>query len=210
LSVVRGIYVLTDPDLIPDEALQDRVRAAVEGGAGIVQYRDKRPGRAGHRARAGVLRALTRELGAMLIVNDDPQLAAEIDADGVHLGRDDPDIIRARRTVGDRLIGISCYNELDRAVSARDRGADYVAFGSFFPSPTKTATVRATPSLLRRARDVLGIPVVAIGGVTPENGAELLAAGADALAVASAVFGAEDPRAAARRFQSIISSEHQS
>lgn len=200
----RGLYVLTDPDLIPDAELAERVRRAIQGGASAVQYRDKRPGREGHWERARALRGVTRELGALLIINDDPHLAAEVDADGVHLGRDDADIERARAAVGRRAIGVSCYNDFDRAVAAQRSGADYVAFGSFYPTRTKSGTVAATPDLLQRAKRELHIPVVAIGGITPENGATLIAAGAEALAVVSAVFGADDPGQAAARFKPLL------
>lgn len=206
----RGLYVLTDADLIPDAQLAERVRGAIQGGASAVQYRDKRPGYAGHLERARTLREVTRELGALLIINDDPQLAAEVDADGVHLGRDDPDIERARAVVGGRAIGISCYNEFERAAAALERGADYVAFGSFYPTRTKSGTVAASPDLLRRARRELSIPTVAIGGITPENGAALIAAGADALAVVSAVFAADDPRRAAERFKPLLQASQES
>lgn len=201
---MRGLYVLTDPDLIPDAALPGRVRRAIAGGASAVQYRDKRPGYQGHLERARALRLVTRELGALLIVNDDPRLAAEVDADGVHLGRDDPDVEQARAVVGRRIVGVSCYNDLELAADAERRGANYVAFGSFYPSPTKSDTVVAGPELLRRAKRRLHIPVIAIGGITPENGAALIAAGADALAVVSAVFTSDDPQHAAARFKAIL------
>lgn len=201
---MRGLYVLTDPDLIPDAELAGRVRQAIEGGASAVQYRDKRADHDGHLERARALRTVTRELGVSLIVNDDPALAAEVDADGVHLGRDDPGFAHARSIVGRRLIGVSCYDDLDRAVAAQADGADYVAFGSFYPTGTKNDTVPASLELLRRARASLRIPIVAIGGITPDNGAPLIAAGADALAVVSAVFGGDDPRAAAGRFREIF------
>lgn len=201
---IRGLYVLTDPGLIPDAGLVDRVEQAIAGGAVAVQYRDKRSGYRGHLDRTRALRELTRRLGALLIINDDPGLAAQVDADGVHLGRDDPDPEAARELVGRRIIGVSCYDDFDRALEAQDRGADYVAFGSFYPSPTKPGAVAADLDLLRRARRELRLPVVAIGGVTPDNGATLIAAGADALAVASAVFGADDPRRAAQRFKAMI------
>jgi len=205
--MIHGLYVITDPELIPDPELAARVRRAVEGGATAVQYRDKRPGDAGHLERARALRAVTRELDALLIINDDPALAAKVDADGVHLGRDDPDIRHARAVVGSRLIGISCYNELERARSAEKAGADYVAFGSFFPTATKSDTVTATPDLLTRARQELSLPVVAIGGITPDNGASLVAAGADALAVVSAVFAAPDTHHAAALFKPLFRKE---
>jgi len=205
--MMGGLYVLTDPDLIPDDELAARVRGAIQGGAAAVQYRDKRPGYEGHLARAGALRAVTRELGALLIINDDPRLAAEIEADGVHLGKDDPDVARARALVGDAIVGVSCYNELERAVRAESEGADYVAFGSFYPTSTKFGTVVATPDLLYSAKRELRLPIVAIGGITPDNGAALIAAGADALAVVSAVFAAPDPQRAAEKFIPLFGAE---
>ncbi len=204
VATPRGLYVLTDPALIPDAELVERVGEAIRGGAAAVQYRDKRPDPGGHLERARALREITRRLGALLIINDNPQLAVQVDADGVHLGRDDPDIERARAVVGRRAIGVSCYNELERAVDAQGRGADYVAFGSFYPTRTKSGTVAASPDLLRRAGRALRIPMVAIGGITPENGAALIAAGAEALAVVSAVFAADDPKQAAERFKSLL------
>lgn len=201
---IHGLYVITDPDLIPDTQLDNRVRLAIRGGATAVQYRDKRPGYEGHLERARILRSVTRELGALLIINDDPCLALDADADGAHLGRDDPDIASARQLLGSRIIGVSCYDDFERAVSAKEMGADYVAFGSFFPTRTKTGTAHATPELLRRAKRELSIPVVAIGGITPENGAALIRAGADALAVVHAVFASDDPRQAAERFRNVF------
>ncbi|HSH43784.1 MAG TPA: thiamine phosphate synthase [Arenicellales bacterium] len=201
---LRGLYVITDPNLIPDAELATRVAAAIRGGAFAVQYRDKRTDHEGHLQRARTLRRVTRDLGALLIINDDPRLAAEVDADGIHLGRDDPDLESARAVVGSRLIGVSCYNDFQCAVDAERRGADYVAFGSFFPTRTKSGTVPASAQLLRRARRELSVPVVAIGGITPDNGAALVEAGADMLAVAGAVFGAADPRRAAERFKPLM------
>jgi len=203
-GMIRGLYVLTDPGLIPDAELSGRVRRAIEGGAAVVQYRDKRAGEAGHLARARALRAVTRELGALLIINDDPALAAAVDADGVHLGRDDPDIPSARAAAGGRWVGVSCYNELERAQRAEARGADYVAFGSFYPTATKSGTATAGVDLLERARRALTLPIVAIGGITADNGAPLVAAGADALAVVSAVFAADNPRHAAALFKPLF------
>ncbi|MGA8260576.1 MAG: thiamine phosphate synthase [Arenicellales bacterium] len=207
---MRGLYVLTDPDLIPDAELAARVGQALAGGASAVQYRDKRASHEGRLERARALRQVTRERGALLIINDDPRLALDVDADGVHLGRDDPDIEQARTTLGARIIGVSCYNDLSLALDAERRGADYVAFGSFHPSPTKPGAVTATPELLRRAKRRLKVPIVAIGGITPENGATLIAAGADALAVVSAVFAADDPRQAAQRFKAVIQASSRS
>jgi thiamine-phosphate pyrophosphorylase len=141
----------------------------------------------------------------LFIINDDVTLAKETQADGVHLGREDAAIAQARKQLGSRaIIGVSCYNELARAEQAAAQGADYVAFGRFFPSRTKPQAVPASLDLLREAKKKLHIPVVAIGGITPENGASLIAAGANALAVIEGVFGQADVRAAAERYASLF------
>jgi thiamine-phosphate pyrophosphorylase len=194
----HGLYVVTDAGLARAVGLVPMVAEAIEGGARLVQYRDKGRDACRRRNEAEALAALCRRHGVQLIVNDDVELAAEVGADGVHLGRDDPAIETARRRLGEAaLIGVSCYDRFELALAARAAGADYVAFGSFFPSATKPHAVRADAGLLSRARSELGLPVVAIGGITPENGAALIAAGADMLAVVNAVFAAADVRAAA-------------
>ena len=171
------------------------------GGGRSLQYRNKSGDHRRRRQEAGQLATLCRQHDVPLIINDDVELALAIDADGVHLGRDDGDPQRTRARLGaDRLIGVSCYNDFDRAVTAAAQGADYIAFGSFFGSPTKPQAVRATPDLLKRARRELSLPAVAIGGITPENGGALVRAGADMLAVITAVFDQPDVLGAARRF----------
>ena len=190
--------MITDAGLGRGAALVSMVSEAIDGGARLVQYRDKSRDAARRREEAAGLAALCRLHGVPLIVNDDVELASEVGADGVHLGRDDPAVATARRRLGEAaLIGVSCYDRFERAVAAAAAGADYVAFGRFFPSATKPDAVRAETGLLRRARRELGLPVVAIGGITPENGGALIAAGADMLAVVRAVFAAADVRAAA-------------
>lgn len=197
----RGLYVITDATLAADVGVVEQVRGALAGGARIIQYRDKGTDRARRVREARALQALCVSCDAPLIVNDDIELAAAVGAAGVHLGRDDPAIGTARRRLGGAaIIGVSCYDDFSRALAARSAGADYVAFGSFFPSPTKPRAVRAGIGLLERARAELHLPVVAIGGITPENGRELLAAGADMLAVIHGVFGQPDVAAAARRY----------
>jgi thiamine-phosphate pyrophosphorylase len=207
---IRGLYVIADRALLPPGMLVGPVEQALGGGATAVQYRDKHGRGAAHVAELIELRALCRNAGALLIINDDPALALELGADGVHLGRDDAAIADARAQLGAAmLIGASCYNDLSLALAARDAGATYVAFGSFFASPTKPDAVAAPIELLRRARKALALPVVAIGGITPDNGAELLAAGADALAVISGIFAQSDPAAAARRYARLWDSRGQ-
>ncbi len=202
---VSGLYAIADGAWLEEKDFVAAVRAAIDGGARLIQYRDKAAARDARERIAGLLAALCRERGVPLIVNDDVDLAARAGADGVHLGRDDAGPGRARAVLGPRaIVGVSCYNELDRALAAQRAGADYVAFGRFFPSHTKPQAVPATPELLRQARAALHIPIVAIGGITPDNGGSLIAAGADALAVSEGVFNQPDIRAAAARYASLF------
>lgn len=202
---LRGVYLIADTGWLAAGRLVAAVAAALDGGGALVQYRNKAPLDAGRRDELAGLLGLCRARGVPLIVNDDLALALELGAEGVHLGRDDATVAEARRALGaHRIVGASCYNRLDLAQAAACAGADYAAFGSFFPSPTKPDAVRADPELLRRARAVAGLPLAAIGGITPENGAALLDAGADMLAVASGVFAAADPAAAARAYAGLF------
>lgn len=198
-----GLYAITDG---PRTNLLDVVAQALSGGARWLQYRDKSTDTARRYAEATALRQLCRDCGAAFIVNDDIALARAVEADGVHLGKNDDDVASARAALGDRaIIGVSCYDSLQRAQAAARAGASYLAFGAFFPSPTKPLAPRAPIELLRQSA-ALGLPRVAIGGVTPDNGAPLVNAGADYLAVISAVFGATDVRAAAQRITDLFSS----
>jgi thiamine-phosphate pyrophosphorylase len=205
VSALRGLYAITPELAGPAPSLARQVELAIAGGARLIQYRDKSQDRAGDRerrlAQAHALRAVCRGAGVPLIINDDATLAAAVSAGGVHLGRDDVSPAEARRLLGPAaIIGVSCYDRLELAEAAQAAGADYVAFGSFFPSGTKPLAVRAELDLLRRAHRSIRVPLVAIGGITPENGAALIAAGADLLAVVSGVFGGPDPRAAAQAY----------
>lgn len=206
---IRGLYAIADAGVLPAERLVGAAAQAIAGGARVIQYRDKTGRPAGERARlARALAALCRGAGVLFIVNDDPELAATALADGVHLGRDDLPVGLARARLGaGRLVGVSCYDDLARAREASAAGADYVAFGSFYPSATKPQAVRAGVELLRQARARLRVPVVAIGGITPENGARLIAAGADALAVITGIFAQPDIEAAARRYARLFEHE---
>ena len=188
---LRGLYAVT-PDLADTADLVARVEAAIAGGARAIQYRSKAADGALRREQAGVLARLPAIRRTLFIVNDDAALAAAVGADGVHLGEDDGSIDAARMELGPgRIIGVSCYDDFARAEAAAAAGADYVAFGSFHASGVKPAARRAEPSLLLRARR-LGMPVIAIGGITAGNAPDLIRAGADAVAVITAVFGAPD------------------
>jgi thiamine-phosphate pyrophosphorylase len=193
----RGVYLVTREE--PDTArLAAVVGAAIDGGVVLVQYRDKSTDADHRRRQAEALRAITRAAGVPLLVNDDVDLARAIGADGVHLGRDDAGLEDARAALGpDAIIGVSCYSDVDRARRLAAAGADYVAFGSVYPSTTKPAAPRAPLSVFAEAA-ALGVPRAAIGGIDATNAGMLVAAGADLLAVIGAVCDAEDPRAATR------------
>lgn len=201
----RGLYAITDSTLLSPERLVPAVAEAIAGGAVMVQYRDK-SGDEGQRLwEAQDLVHLCRPLGVPLIINDDIELALKVEADGVHLGKDDIAVAEARELLGEQaIIGVSCYNQLQKASEAEAAGADYVAFGRFFTSGTKPQAVQAEPELLQLARVVLNVPIVAIGGITADNGAQLVEAGADLLAVIHGVFGQQNIRAAAEAIKELF------
>lgn len=198
----RGLYLIT-PDTADTAQLAARIEPLLPHAAWL-QYRNKAAGATLRREQAQALLPLCRRRGVPLIVNDDAALAAAIGADGAHLGEDDGNIAQARALLGpDAILGVSCYDSLERARDAAAAGADYVAFGAFFPSRTKAATRRATPALLRDSA-ALGLPRVAIGGITPDNAPALVVAGADLIAVVGGVFDTADPVAAARAYRKIF------
>ncbi len=196
-----GIYAITDGR--PD-GLIDRVSQAIAGGVAVVQYRDLTDDHARRRSEAGALASLCREHHIPLIIDHDVELAKATRADGVHLSQADRSPQRVRDELGaDAIIGVSCYASRDLAAAAAQAGASYVSFGAFFPSPTKPAAGRASFELLH-ATAGLGIPRVAIGGITLDNGRSLVDAGADLLASVSAVFGTDTPRASAARLAALF------
>lgn len=199
-----GLYAVTDG---PRSDLFTAVQAVLQGGAAIVQYRDKTGDQRRRLHEARELAALCGEFDVPLIINDDVELARASGAAGVHLGEDDPAIAAAREGLGAAaIIGVSCYDSLERARAAAAEGADYLAFGAFFPTATKAVTRRATPALLRDAGQ-MGLPRVAIGGITPDNGRLLIDAGADFLAAISGVFGPTDVRLAAQRYAKLFATD---
>ena len=199
---LRGLYLIT-PDDDDSDRLLERVAAVLPAKPALLQYRNKRADAMRRLDEARALKALCDAAGVPLVINDDWRLALDVDAAGAHLGEDDGDVAEARRAVPRLLLGASCYDELARAERSVAAGADYIAFGAFFPTQTKTTTRRATPDLLAAAAP-LQRPRVAIGGLTPDNAAALVTAGADLLAVVGAVFDAPDPLAAARRFNALF------
>ncbi len=204
LARLRGLYAVT-PERADGGALLADVEAALAGGCRVVQLRDKLSPMAERLARARALRAATLRHGALLLINDDLALCRLVDADGVHLGRDDGDLALARRLLGpEKILGASCYADLTRAQAAEQAGADYVAFGAAFPSPTKPEAANATVDLFFRAKTALTVKVCAIGGITAANAPTLLAAGVDLLAVITDLFSAPDIAARAAAYQRLF------
>lgn len=200
---IRGLYAIADTAVLAGRDIGQSVEQALLGGARIIQYRDKSTDQGRRRREAEVLARLCKRFSAILIINDDPQLAADVGA-GVHLGRDDPDIAAARALLGNAIVGVSCYNRLERALEAAAAGADYVAFGRFHVSGTKPEAVQADADLLRAAHATLAIPIVAIGGITADNAGPLIEAGASAVAVIGDIFQADDIRAACERYRPLF------
>lgn len=203
---LRGLYLIT-PDWLDTARLEAAVAAALRGRPALLQYRNKQADPALRREQACRILALCQSAEVPMVVNDSLELALEIGADGLHMGRDDGDPARARAALGpDRLLGISCYQELSRGKAAWAAGADYVAFGALFPSATKPAAERAPLDLLTRGRLALSCPIAGIGGLTLDNGGAAIGAGADLLAVVSDVFGAPDPAVQAAAYRGLFES----
>ncbi|WP_018175880.1 thiamine phosphate synthase [Thioalkalivibrio sp. AKL8] len=205
---LRGLYFITPAvpeDASPRATHLANAKAALRGGARLIQFRDKTLAGTAREAIARELVALAHAHGALCIINDDTELAARVEADGVHLGRDDPDPVAARARLGPgAVVGVSCYNELARAEAATQAGANYVAFGTMFASPTKPEAAYAGPELIRRARAALGLPICGIGGITADNAAEVVTAGADLVAVIQGISAAPAPEAAARQISGLF------
>jgi thiamine-phosphate pyrophosphorylase len=201
---LAGLYAVT-PDTADTPRLLTAVEAALAGGAGALQYRNKSAGAELRRAQAKALLPLCRRHRVPLIINDHLELALELDADGLHIGGEDGSAAAARQRLGaGKILGVSCYGRIASALAAAEAGATYVAFGGFFPSKVKPGAARTPVDLLREAKRALALPVVAIGGITLVNAPSLIAAGADAVAVISALFEAPDVRAAARDFSTLF------
>ena len=206
---LAGLYAITDATQNDFQQLIIDVEQALLGGARIIQFRDKSSDPKQRLETADQLRSITQKHNALLIINDDVQLAKDSYADGVHLGADDSSITAARTQLGPTaIIGASCYNDFSLAKKAHHSGADYVAFGRFFPSRTKPRAIQSNIEILQTSKLELDIPIVAIGGITAENGGSLINAGANMLAVVDDVFSQTDIRAAAQRYQKLFVGAH--
>jgi thiamine-phosphate pyrophosphorylase len=203
--MLKGLYVITDKKLIPRDRFADTVEEAIRGGASVVQLREKDTPEDEVIGIGKTLLGLTRKYGVPLIINDSAELARVIGADGVHLGEDDPMVAHAREVLGrDKIIGVSCYGKIERGINAERDGADYVAFGTPFFTPTKPERTPTSFDVLKEAVSrIKSIPIFAIGGITPENAESVLETGVDGIAVITAVFGSGDPGKAAREIASI-------
>jgi len=197
----HGLYVITGCAGLSCAELLDKTEQILASGAAMLQYRNKNAEASVKRLQAARLLKLCRKYHVPFIINDDHELALMVNADGIHIGRDDISCEEARKALGPgRIIGVSCYNELDRAIAAEETGANYIAFGSFFSSRTKPHAVQAGTELLSMARSRLHVPIAAIGGITPENAGGIIDAGADFVAASSALYDANDPAVITRQF----------
>lgn len=202
---LKGLYVITDKKLIPQSQFVENVEKAIKGGANIVQLRDKDTSIQETIRRGKELLKLTRKYGVPLIINDLPELVAEIGADGVHLGENDESVGDARAMLGkESIIGVSCYGNLERGYFAEREGADYVAFGTPFFTPTKPERSPTSFDILRESVKRIKLPVFAIGGITADNAESVLDTGVDGIAVITSVFESSDPEKASKELCSII------
>ena len=191
---MKGLYAITDTANLDSEIMLARTEEILRAGARLLQYRNKQADENTRITEAEELHTLCRHYSVPLVINDDIALAIQTGADGIHLGKTDSTIADARERLGNKvMIGCSCYNDLDRAQQASKSGADYIAFGAFFSSPSKPDAAHATPDIIQTAKQRFKLPVVAIGGITPENGQSLIEAGADMLAVISGIYASETP-----------------
>lgn len=204
MTHLRGLYAITDPVLMGDELIP-MTRQAILGGINILQYRNKSANKTQQYNEAAGLAEMCKKYNVTFIINDDTKLAINVDADGVHLGQKDLSLSNARELIGEnKIIGVSCNNQLSLAKDAEKNGADYVAFGRFYTSQTKPDAPRAELALLAHARQMIKCPIVAIGGITPANAHVLIKQGADMLAVINSIFGQKDIRGATQQLVEII------
>lgn len=195
---LRGLYAITDENLIAENHFDQAIESALQGGARIIQYRDKSSDQQKRLRQADTLNSLCRQYQALCIINDDIELARTVNADGVHLGKDDALISQARQTLGeDAIIGISCYNDINLAIAAEKSTADYVAFGAMFSSSTKPKATNADITLISEAKQKLSIPVCAIGGITEKNIQQLIRYDVDMTAIINSLFSASNIKEAA-------------
>lgn len=202
---LHGLYAITDSQLIPEDSFYDSIKRVLKGGARIIQYRDKSDDSKKRLSQVRKIRDLCYQFNALLIINDDIELAIQTDADGVHLGRSDALLSDARHQLGkDSTIGLSCYNDIDLAIDAQEHGANYVAFGAVYNSPTKPDAATVTLETLKNAKSRLSIPVCAIGGINIQNARPVIATGVDMIAVISDLFAHDNIQARSEALSSLF------
>ena len=199
-----GVYAITDCEYLAPDELLSKTESILREGIALFQYRNKTEDKKNKKELAKTLQSLCKQYKTPFIVNDDLNLAKEIVADGIHLGQYDTKISTARRVLGDKVIGVSCYNDFNRAIFAEKSGANYIAFGSFFPSTTKPNAAKANVELIIKSKEKFNIPVVAIGGITPENGKQLINAKVDYLAVINGIYSTEDAATSALAYNNLF------
>ena len=205
-DLLRGLYAITDERLMAESDFLSKAELALLGGARLIQYRDKSTDTDKRLHQATALKQLCEQKGSLLIINDDIELAHTVQAHGVHLGKDDTSIAKARQQLGSHsVIGVSCYDQLDLALAAEKAGADYVAFGAFFASPTKPDAQTASLELLKIAKQQLHTPICCIGGITVNNADTLIEQGADMTAVISDLFSSDDIQTTASHIARLFS-----
>ena len=198
--MIKGLYAIT-PDMADTDMLLQKVEAALQGGINLLQYRNKAASHKLQTRQARTILTLCRQYNVPLIINDSVKLCLTLDADGVHLGAEDGSLAEVRiRIGGDKILGASCYNRFDLALSAQQAGASYVAFGACFASRTKPNAPVASLGLFKRAKVELNIPTVAIGGITLQNAAQVFQVGANAVAVINAIFNTDDIKLSSQQF----------
>ncbi len=204
---MRGLYLVT-PNWDDTARMLDITAAALDAGAALVQYRHKDASPELRREQGAALQALCRRYARPFIVNDHLDLCLTLGADGLHVGGTDMSVAAARAALGpDKIVGASCYGDLALAHAAWKAGASYIAFGGFYPSPVKRYSFTTAPSVVAEARTQIDLPVVVIGGMTPDNAAPLVNLGADMVAAITSIYGADDPGAATRRFDALFAQQ---
>ncbi|CAH9019730.1 thiamine phosphate synthase [Candidatus Nitrosacidococcus sp. I8] len=205
--LIYGLYAIVDTGVVSPNHFHNAASEALLGGANLIQYRDKNQSPKQRYEQATDLRQLCSQHNVPLIINDDIELAAQVKADGVHLGKNDGSLLAARQALGEKaIIGISCYNELSRAIAAWEAGASYIALGRFFPSITKPKPIFVSLELLKEVREKIPLPIVAIGGITPQNALPIIQGGADAIAVIGGIFRHQNIRHQAMAYKKLFPS----
>lgn len=201
----KGLYVITEHEQLGFTEVLSRTELILQSGIVALQYRNKFADTRQKLFEARQLQSLCKRYATLFVINDDVELAIELQSDGIHIGREDPGCMTTRSRVGkNMLVGVSCYNDLNLAEAACSCGADYIAFGAMFPTSSKANTSKASPDIIKTAKQRYNLPVVAIGGITPENCRPVLKAGADMLAVISSVYLATDPPSVVNHFNQLI------